>query len=232
MTGAPPEETIHNATQHSTSATEKNEKKKLKRTFLLTNHPIAGAGGLVIGARRDLFPEPLHRFPNRAHGQRVAAGVQARRATDLGDAQRATELVEHFDFEVDGSEHSLPALIRADLLEFAGELQQRNIVAPLAPSADLFNLLQPLAQSPQAFGKLHLRPIKGKPAALPLSFTFQRPLDQTVGTEQRKGLQRFGRQNLGLYPLAKALDPSGLLIDGRFEAASPIEKFVGEGMFA
>ena len=114
----------------------------------------------------------------------------------------------------------MQALIRRDFLELAGQLQKGLVVGPLAAQVDVLDLLQPLPQNPQALGELHVRPIKGKAIALALSFAFQGPLDQTVGAEQRKSLQSFARQAIGLHTLAEALDPAGLRIKGASESAS------------
>ena len=63
-----------------------------------------------------------------------------------------------------------------------------------------------------------------------LTPTFQHPLDQTAGTEQRKELQLLFGQTVALDIFAEVLDQFGLLIDGRFQSASVLEQLVAEAM--
>jgi len=49
-------------------------------------------------------------------------------------------------------------------------------------------------------------PVKGKTVTFAIGLTLQRPLDQTVGTEQRKAFQLCARQTAALHALVEALN--------------------------
>ena len=100
--------------------------------------PVRVAGGGAADAAA-MKAELLDRLLDRAHGQRIAAGVQARRSSDFGDAHRATQLVKHLDFDLQGLDHSLQARIVGQGLQGVGEFEQGNIVLPLAAQMDFLD---------------------------------------------------------------------------------------------